>query len=453
MSFNPWAARFAKSWTDEAIDAIVEVLASPPRLQGLAADPAAEVVRVGLEKIFVSGEQARQVLRIFIDIAFVHATSHFISEKAYAHGLYEPDPWGGHAAPAICFTGLAGTGKSALFIALRKLLGPPASVDIPGHGDIPLIPGWFLTVKDGTDLKRLLTPCAMPDGSQSGSADQDWSRARRIATSDLLKLSRRQAWRDGVCFIGVDEFQFITLGSVANARATSVLLNLLGLGPRLVYIANYSLVHRLRKRGHEDRDRLLQRPVVLWPEACSSPDWIRLLTEFKKLCPEVFIFDVDNVQEDIHRFTFGLKRSVVRLLVAAVRESRNKGNRIRVDEDALRRAYLSQEYSACREDVEILVKQQIQRKCLRQDLWCPFSGEDNSESVLVASRAVQDFNRKVDEDYLKSSLLPNEAAAFNAIQAEHVKDRPRGKVVSMPRQKVTAELLLEGSRQFDKGPR
>ncbi|MBB4513892.1 hypothetical protein [Paraburkholderia fungorum] len=453
MKFHPWAERFAKPWTDEAIDSIIEVPAFPVRLQGLAADAAAEAIRVGLGRIFVSGEQARHVLRTFIDTAFVHATSHFISEKAYARGLYEPDPWGENTAPAICFTGLAGTGRSALFIALRKLLGPPASVDIAGHGGIPIIPGWFLTVKYGSDLKRLLMPCAMPDSSESDSAGQDWPQARRIATSDLLKLSRRQAWRDGVCLIGVDEFQFITLGSAANARATSVLLNLMGLGPRLVYIANYSLVHRLRKRGHEDRDRLLQRPIVFLPDACSSPDWIRLLSEYKRSCPEIFIFDVDNVQEDIHRFTFGLKRAVIRLLVAAVREGRNKGNRFRVDEDALHRAYLSQEYSACREDVEILVKQQIQQKCLRQDLWCPFLGEDNSQGVLLANRAVQHFNREVDQDYLKSSLLPSEAAALSAIQPEPAKDRSKGKVLSMRRQKVTAELLLEGSRKFDKAPR
>jgi hypothetical protein len=132
----------------------------------------------------------------------------------------------------------------------------------------------------------------------------------------------------------------------------------------------------------------LQRPIVFLPDASSSPDWIRLLSEYKRSCPEVFVFDVDSVREDIHRFTFGIKRSVVRLLVAVVRESRNKGSRFRVDGDALHRAYLSQEYSACREDVEILVKQQIQHKCLRQDLWCPFPGEDNSKGVLSASRAV-----------------------------------------------------------------
>jgi hypothetical protein len=42
---------------------------------------------------------------------------------------------------------------------------------------------------------------------------------------------------------------------------------------------------------------------------------------------------------------------------------------------------------------------------------------------------------------------------LNAIQPEPAKDRPKGKVVSMQRQKVTAELLLEGSRSFDKVPR
>lgn len=454
VNHNAWAARFAKPWTDAEIDAHVEVYAVPLDLESESADAGAERLRRGFERIFLSSGQTRRILRELYDIALVHALSHFVSEEVFVRGLYSPtNPWGGDDAPAVCVTGLGGTGKTALFFALQKLLGASTSVDVAGHKGIPLLPGWFLSLKDGAELGPLLRPCIMPDESQSALAYGQTSQVKSVRIPDLLKLARRRAWRDGICLLVVDEFQFITLGGEANAKATAVLLKLFGLGPQLIYVANYSLIHRLKNRGQEDRNRLLRRPIVLQPEACSSTEWLRLLSECKKVCPEVFVFDVESSQELIHRYTFGIKRCVVWLLVAAFRETRSRGARNHVGEDEIRRAYLSMEYSACREDVEILWRQQIEGRSRRQDLWCPFSDVHKTENVSMAQQAREDFERRVDEDYLKSSLTPREAAALKSLEPESVEGKPPGKVVKMPKQKVTADSLLEGSRKFGELPR
>lgn len=450
MNHTVWTARFAKQWADEEMDAVVEVHAVPLDLKTTSADVGAELLRHALERIFLSSNQTRQIHRKLFSIAFAHAMSHFVSEEVFVRGLYSPNsPWGGSDAPAVCLTGLAGSGKTALFVAFQKLLGAPSSVDIEGHKAIPLVPGWFLSVKDGAALGALLRPCVISDESQRGLAYGQTSGTEKTRVSDLLKVARRRAWRDGICLLVVDEFQFITLGNEANTKATSVLLNLFGLGPQLIYVANYSLVHRLRKRGQEDRDRLLRNLIVLQPEDCLSEDWVRLLVEFKKVCPEVFVFDVEKSKKLIYQYTFGIKRYVVWLLVAAFREARRNGAKNLVGENEISRAYFSLRYSGCREDVELLWKQQIEKKMFRQDLWCPFSDVHKTENVTVAQQANEDFKQRVDEDYLKSSLMPNEAAALKTLEPEKVEGKPPGKVVKMPRQKVTADSLLEGSRKFE----
>ena len=65
--------------------------------------------------------------------------------------------------------------------------------------------------------------------------------------------------------VTVDEFQFVSQGSQANSKATALLLQLLGIGPRLVYVANYSLGHKLKRRNQEDKQteaRFSVKPMV-----------------------------------------------------------------------------------------------------------------------------------------------------------------------------------------------
>lgn len=449
MSLNPWASRFARRWTDDEIDAVIYVAACPPDICRLSADAGAEILRDAFQRIFVSSGQTRKVLRQLIDIALAHARSHFVSAEVYEHGLYQPKAWGEACAPAVCFTGLAGDGKSALLVALEKLLGTPTSTNIPGLKGIPLVAGWFLTLRDGAGLNQLLRPYTMPVDAQNPSEDDLASRSTKdIKIPELFNLARRRSWRDGVCLLGIDEFQFVTLGTAANAKATSLLLQFQGVGPRLIYVANFSLVHRLKRRGHEDRARLLQCPIILQPEVRSSPDWKRLLEEFKKVAPEVFTFDVDATEELIHQYTFGIKRSVVALLVAAFRETHNRGSRHSVGANEISRAYKSAEFTIHREEVEILWRQSMSGRVERQDLWCPFSDQENAGNISIAQQAIEDYQRRVDDDYMRSSLTPAENAGLQSIEPKRPRGKPSGQLVRMPRQKITKESLLEGSKRI-----
>lgn len=450
MIANVWTERFVLALSDEQLDQAIEVPAIPLNLRAFSVEAGAEILRSRFGQIFTSSPQTRGVIRRLVDIGFAHASSNFVSADAYVRGLYEQNPWQPNPASAVCLTGLAGVGKTAIVRALEKLLGGPFLVDVPGHTDIPLLPGWFLTMKDGAQLIELLKPFVRsfkPEGSPDLEAG---SKKLKIPIPTLLKLARRLAWRDAACLLVVDEFQFITAGDGANARATTVLLQLFGLGPRLVFVANFSLVHKLKRRNQEDRDRLLLRPIIVHPERCSSLSWIRLIAECKRVDPEVFAFDVNATEGLLHRFTFGIKRFVVELLVAAFRESRRHGDGGRVDEKAIHRAYCSAEYSACREDVEILRKQQILGGACRQDLWCPFSDLNNTENISEAQHEITGFNNRVSEDYLRSSLTPDEKAGLKQIENDRVDEKPPGKVVRISRKGVTAETLLEGSRLFER---
>ncbi|MCX4162772.1 MULTISPECIES: ATP-binding protein [Paraburkholderia] len=449
MIFNPWTTRFEHCWTDEEIDRVVAVPASPVSLEGRPANAGAEILRGVLGKIFFPTAQTRGKLRLMNDIAYSHARSHFLSEEVYMYGLYEPNPWGEHVSPAVCVTGLAGIGKSALIRAFRTLIGPDTLIDVGDHKNIPLVSGWILTLRDGTEMNQLLRPCVMPDFPQPDLVDFPVS-VKRLSVPELLSLARRRSWRDGVCWLAIDEFQHITLGSETNAKAASVLLKFLGVGPQVVYVANFSLLHRLKKRGQEDRDRFLHMPIVVYPEARSSPDFIGMLVEYTKAAPETLSFDVNSTQELIHECTFGIPRSIICLLIVATRDRLARGKRARMDDDDLVRAYRSAEYAACREDVEDLLRQQITGKIVRRDLWCPFSGLDDIASFTSAKKAVEGFRQRVEEDYLRSSLTAAEAEALRSIENKHSEESPPDRVVPLKKPKITRESLLEGSEKFDK---
>jgi hypothetical protein len=75
---------------------------------------------------------------------------------------------------------------------------------------------------------------------------------------------------------------------------------------------------------------------------------------------------------------------------------------------------------------------------------------NNTENFFEAQHVIRGFNDRVSEDYLRSSLTPDEKAGLKELEKERVDEKPLGKVVRIARKKVTAETLLEGSRMFER---
>ncbi|ABD68794.1 hypothetical protein Rfer_1053 [Rhodoferax ferrireducens T118] len=407
------AGQAAKRFSD------IEQLAIPLNLTGRHLLPEFELLCGGLKKIFLCSTQDKEILLQFLALGEAHAAIHYPSTLAHVKGINAKLPWGDTTCPATMLTGLAGTGKSELLKALNRLLGNESFLDLPGHDRVPLVPGWFMNVKEGSSPNSLLLPWIEQKKvvSKCNKVDSTEEYQRKdLNLPRLAELSRRVAFRDGVCIISIDEFQFISKSTSANSLATNLLLRLLAIGPRLIFGANYSLAHRLDARGQEDRQRLLARRIYLKPENLCSPDGIRLLKEYFKILPMDFTLDAIAVAQQVQDYTFGIKRLVVDLLaISWVHAKKSGGVKANVTTDDLRCAFLSRDFCANRVDVEILQRQEIEKRQIRRDLWDPFFSEQQ-DNVFEVVPAISAFEKRVEERRLDSFLTPNERLGFDAIK-------------------------------------
>lgn len=449
MNISPRISRFVSQWSDQEIDDAVSIRANAVDLTGSDVVRNSELLDNALRKIFLPDAQVRKLLRAMISLARGHAEKHFSTEVEYRTGLHSKSPWGHTAVPAVCFTGLAGSGKSALLAALGRLLGSSGVTSSPGYERLPLVSHWPVTLRDGIGLNGLLrdfvgTPQTQLSNTQLADGKVA-SLPKDIKIPALLDLARRISWRDAVCLLTVDEFQFISFGDTANSKATNVLLQLLGIGPSLVYCANYSLVHKLSKRASEARQRLLSRPLVIHPPGENDPEWNVYLRELQMVAPHILAIDPENCGEQIHLYTFGLKRLVVELIVIAYRISfdRTKSGIVGINE--LRLAYQSLDYSVNREDVEILHRQSVEKAMIQEDLWCPFFTTEVAQKVINASSAIASFERRTEDALLDAALLPTEAVANASLIPFSSPSNASAKVVRFRGKKTTKEDLIAGA--------
>ena len=443
MKLSPRIGQFMLPTSDAELDAHIAVPVSPVTLRGDDATGDAKLIGSALREMFLPDRQARAILRFLAASAKAHAVHHLDTDQKYVHGLYSKSPWGMNRPPAICFTGPAGAGKSNILRAFGRLVSHSRSFSVEGHSNIPLVATWLMTVEKGDGLNQLLSEHIEPLGAAPLSR-----KARR--TGELLQDAARISWRGATCVIPVDEFQWIAASSAANTRAATVLLKLHGIGPILVFCANFSMIHKLKRRPAEDRDRLLSCPIVLKSLASTDPDWVAYLEAVRGVAPDVLTFVPQLHGKRIHQYTFGIKRKVVDLVVTAVQMARSKSKAATVGPDELLAAYRSARYGMHRKDVEALLRQEITGRVEIEDLWCPFA-EAAAEAINVTAipAAVESFERRVEERILSDAMLPSEAAAHRELGDEASPSKKLGKVLRFRSGKVTKESLLEGAAALD----
>ena len=413
MKLSPRLAQYTSSMTDAQLDAVIAVAPAMVDLHGAGAEDGSELLGKALRAFFQPDNQVRQVIRHLMSLARAHAEFHFDTDEKYIAGLYARTPWGKDRSPATCFTGLAGVGKTEILNALARLLLRAGTFSVNGHRDIQLSPSWGMTLAKGDGLNQLLRVHVEPESADRRDGCQDGSRAGSASTKawkipDLMRAAERLSWRSATCLAPIDEFQWIAAGSNANARAATVLLKLHGIGPLLIFCANYSLVHKLKRRPPEDRDRLLTRPIVLAPLAVDHPDWIAYLVAVRLVAPTVLVFDPQRDAETIHLYTFGIKRKVIDLIVDAYLMARRRRVIVTIGVAELLQAYQSAAYAMHREDVEILIRQQVTAKMEREDLWCPFTSVATAASnVTTADPVVKSFEMRTEDAILAAALLPD----------------------------------------------
>jgi len=450
MSTSPRLERYKQIWSDEVLDQAINIPPIPVQLHGRDAIKLANTLDSALRGFFQADRQIRKVIRHFLSVGAAHAECHMATDHAYVRGLYRDSPWGSTMQPAICLTGLAGTGKSDLLRALARLLGGEATHSVPGHANLMLRPVWPLSGAEGLSLNALLlpyvAPCREPQAEESGPR-------KGMPLPRLISNAKRASWRQGTCLLLVDELQYMSLGVDSNSQVTAFLTKLLAIGPRLGYCANFSLLHKLMRRKQEDHQRLLSRPLILEPLAVDDSDWENYLRLVRSVAPDVLEFEPTKVVEEMHRYTFGTKRLVVELVVLAFRLARERNRNGIVGQTELLSAYRHFDYTVNREAVELLHRQAIGAAMLRSDLWCPLGSSQTKDTtnptVVFAASAIRSFDRRVEEELFKAVIGPNGPPIAEPAPLPGRSSGPTASVMPLRRRKATKEDLIAGAKAIE----
>lgn len=448
MPDNPWAERFTPLLDDEEIFRRARVIVSPLNaLDSLPDEAAYQALEASLKRVYYPTTQCVAILREWAGLAHAHCRTQYPSRRAFLTGVYAESPPLPDAVQPTCFTGMAGLGKTQIIRAFQRIQIANAFVTADEHHDpFPMESMWLTEVKARNSPQQVLA-------TLSGIGD---------AGKDLIHRARHRAYRDGLAFVGIDEFQFVTQSSMANSLITQILLSISYLGLPMGYVANFSLVHKLMRRPQEDRQRLLAKPLVLFPDPPESEDWIQTLTALKAVAPDVLVFDPVKDARDIYLFSAGIKRLVVRLLVQAYRIGRQlRGPEATVDIGDIEAAYRGPMFTSDRIDVEIIARQEIEGRMIsegrkiREDLWSPFgqpqrhtarSGVSGNDRANVFAEA---RDKRVAEEALKSSLTKSEREACESLtKGARTK---AGRVVSLSRKApLSAEDLKKNAEHLRK---
>ncbi|WCM23629.1 hypothetical protein NDK50_22480 [Paraburkholderia bryophila] len=360
---TPWAKRFV-DLDDKTIAARTKFSPEPVvLLRSMSAGTAAETLLRVLESIFVATPPSIRVIRRILDVAAAYSRAIFpeFDARAFMSQLYHFDESVQPAPrPAICLTGLAGIGKSALLKALTRLL-PDTECNVhPGH-PLPLRSFLYLEVKEHdteaaifNSLRESAVRWSDPAHTAQASPASGTVRKKRVGSvSAAMPVAQRGVFRDGVSAILLDEMQFLAQ-SGATTRITKTLLLHTYLGPPLLYSANFDMVHGLAKRAQQYRDRLLSKPLIMLPDCLECADemagWIEYLKEILRVANGALAFDPERDAELLHRYSFALRRKLLYLLEIAYRHARESGRRC-ADRRDFEWAYKSNLYQLHRVDV------------------------------------------------------------------------------------------------------
>ena len=433
---NPWAERFVSLLDREEIRRRATVTVPPLLdLNALPIETACSDLKLALRTLFVPTSQCLDNLLRWVGLAYAHCLAFYPDSRSFLSGVYSKDAPLSELSYPICLTGLGGTGKSHLIKAFRRIMVEDFQQTVSAdHSEFLFKALWSIQVNDRRSFNEMLMTLA-----EIGDAPRD-----------LVAACRRRAYRNGVAFVLADEFQFATQSSNANALVTRMLLSLAFLGLPFVYVANFSLLNRLLKRPQEDQDRLLADPVVFLPDEPNSDDWNNTLAAQKSVAPEIFVFNETADGEALHRYSVGIKRAEVKLLVIAYRIAREMGGCGKVALHEIELAYRSTEYAFYRRNVEAITRQIIQNKKEkgRDDLWCPIDLPVSRQAAFT-EQVKKERSERVSEAIFRSAMTAKEKKLVDALQSSSTPKAKKAPVLKLSRKKLlTADELKNNANWY-----
>lgn len=414
-------------------DALNDLGALDPRL-------AAELLAQALKQIFIPSGFTIDFIHEMVGRAALHSRTLFSSEVEYARRIYDPQE--SEVIP-VCLTGLAGVGKSQTIAALRKILPGPVNFTCDHyHGSVLLVSHWYASARGKASGKGLLSDFVLGGGQRSNVAQ-------------LLIECRRRANRDGVSLVVLEETQHINTG-LGAAKVTDILLSMAAIGPPMIYVSNYSLVHKLLRRNSEDKQRLLSDPRIMLPDEPGSTDWKAYIDECIRVSNGSIGVSRNDLASEIYRCTFGIKRLAVTLLKQAYVECRIAGRRA-VNLFDITQAYRSAAYTISANEVEQLHALAVGNRMAKAplDLQCPFElpATYKSNVVQFARNERQD---RVNAKVFDSALTASERAAKKQLDASiKAEPKPAKRSRRPPVEKLTEqeqEIAFFAYINAEKGP-
>ncbi|MBH3356707.1 transposase [Pseudomonas guariconensis] len=356
-----------------------------------------------LKQIYLPNQFSLSFIQEMVGRADVFSRSLFASERDYHAKIYDPPEV--EVAP-LCLTGLAGVGKSQTISALRRALPAPIEFESSHFKEkVTLVSHWYASARDKAGGRQMLADFVL--GSEPTSKGPN--------TNKLLNLCRRIVNRDGISLLILEETQHATPGKGVTL-VTNILLTMAVIGPPMVYVANYSLLHKLLDRNSEDKQRLLSEPRIMLPDDPDGQDWKAYIAECVRVSSGQIRAQQGELAAELYRSTFGLKRLAVQLLKLAYIECRKAGRR-HLGLGDISQAYRSSEYWSNRVDVEELHRIAVEGlgRRARKDLWCPLEIPAARKSNILQF-ARQERDERVIAQAIDSSMTAQEREAVKQLE-------------------------------------
>lgn len=370
-----------------------------------------KLLRAHVRKLFLIDEQRYQLIRKILGAMEAQSRLAFSTIVDIRRRLQAENPWDEITALIICLTGLAGVGKTSLLNALDRYLIASCGILVGQHPlPIPLTSPWILhSVTKGTGLAHIFAPLdILPSSGFSATTDNHEKKGRRVLSSETAS---RRCYRSGVCGTVLDELQRMSASLPASTMVTNLVLQVSALGPVTVYSCNYSLLHKLASRNHEERDRLLAERLLLRPYISGTADWSRYLNETLKVLGNRFELNAESDEVELHEMTFGLPRKLENLLCLAYVEATRRAGKFPVVIADVRKAFSSADYAASRSELGTLALQINARRGLQRDLYSPLDDVDglhNAEANGLDQARDTQHSRALEHAAQLKAMTPSE---------------------------------------------
>ena len=292
-------------------------------------------LKTRFEELFVPTKQTIEHAQQLFDVCSSYAAVAYKDSRDFLRQCYAQNgPVRIGEVLPYCLTGPAGVGKTSFLKRMVETLPEPTSICIDsGSRAFPLKSVWYLSIEEMTSITQMLRTLITNNGAEPDGK----------SISSLLQQCRRLAYQSGVCLLILDELQALTQSSTASALVAKTLLEFRRIGIPLVYCANYSLVHRLKGRPHQDIERLLSEPMILIQDSAESSDWNNTVRGFVGIAPSVFKISSSEDATTLHTWTAGSKRLLSFLMRQAAKAALKRGKTVGLTE--LQSAYESTTFS------------------------------------------------------------------------------------------------------------